>query len=168
MSDAAHFAERQNTVRNWLTLEHGTKLITLTLFDTKTLRARWLCRCDCGTEKVVTGKDLVSGNTKSCGCAKQGVNRTHGMSSTTGYRIWKSMRGRTGEEARGADFVSTDHGQARVMITCHNWRMDTHTGVMLKPEEAKALGRDLIRRADAVIESQKPQQQMESPIERNQ
>jgi len=74
----------------------------------------------------------------------------------------------SGEEHRGTDFVSTDHGMSRVMITCHNWSMDTHTGVMLKPEEAKALGHDLIRRADAVIESQnKPEPVVYPTTERN-
>lgn len=30
--------------------------------------SQWLCRCDCGNEKVVFGTSLVSGHTKSCGC----------------------------------------------------------------------------------------------------
>jgi len=28
----------------------------------------WLCRCDCGNEKVILGYCLQNGNTKSCGC----------------------------------------------------------------------------------------------------
>lgn len=34
-------------------------------------RALWLCRCDCGNSKIVSGKDLKRGHTKSCGCAKR-------------------------------------------------------------------------------------------------
>lgn len=34
----------------------------------KRKRIAWLCRCDCGTEKVVKGEDLRNGDTKSCGC----------------------------------------------------------------------------------------------------
>jgi hypothetical protein len=30
--------------------------------------SRWLCLCDCGTEKVVRQASLISGNTRSCGC----------------------------------------------------------------------------------------------------
>lgn len=30
--------------------------------------AKWLCKCECGNEKTVTGSSLTSGNTKSCGC----------------------------------------------------------------------------------------------------
>jgi hypothetical protein len=29
---------------------------------------RWLCRCACGTEKLVTSDSLRSGDSKSCGC----------------------------------------------------------------------------------------------------
>lgn len=32
------------------------------------LRTGWLCRCDCGTERVVTAKSLTSGESRSCGC----------------------------------------------------------------------------------------------------
>lgn len=28
----------------------------------------WLCRCDCGKEKIIIGYNLKSGTTKSCGC----------------------------------------------------------------------------------------------------
>lgn len=28
----------------------------------------WTCQCDCGTQKVIKGHDLVSGKIKSCGC----------------------------------------------------------------------------------------------------
>lgn len=31
-------------------------------------QARWLCRCDCGTEKVVSANCVKQGKTKSCGC----------------------------------------------------------------------------------------------------
>jgi hypothetical protein len=30
--------------------------------------SRWLCRCDCGKEKVVRGSELNKGSSKSCGC----------------------------------------------------------------------------------------------------
>jgi hypothetical protein len=29
---------------------------------------RWLCRCDCGTERAVWSPTLVNGTSKSCGC----------------------------------------------------------------------------------------------------
>jgi hypothetical protein len=38
----------------------------------------WLCRCSCGTEKVVRGRHLRSGAVVSCGCRKR---RRNGMCS---------------------------------------------------------------------------------------
>lgn len=35
---------------------------------TKHYRTQYLCRCKCGNEVKVKGKDLLSGNKKSCGC----------------------------------------------------------------------------------------------------
>jgi hypothetical protein len=35
----------------------------------KNKHARWLCKCDCGTEKIINGSSLMKKNgTKSCGC----------------------------------------------------------------------------------------------------
>ncbi len=31
-------------------------------------RRRYECRCDCGAMKIVAGRDLASGDTRSCGC----------------------------------------------------------------------------------------------------
>lgn len=31
-------------------------------------RSRWLCRCVCGTERAVIGRNLTKGLSRSCGC----------------------------------------------------------------------------------------------------
>jgi hypothetical protein len=31
----------------------------------------WLCQCDCGNKTIVKYRNLINGNTKSCGCLKQ-------------------------------------------------------------------------------------------------
>jgi hypothetical protein len=36
--------------------------------------AQWLCRCDCGAQKVVMAAYLRRGTSKSCGCLKVEVN----------------------------------------------------------------------------------------------
>ena len=76
------------------------QLTVLGLAEKKTKRrgAMWLCRCSCGTEKVIGGNNLQSGNTKSCGCTRyinsSASRRTHGMSESTEYRIWSLMKAR--------------------------------------------------------------------------
>lgn len=42
--------------------------------------ATWLCLCGCGTEKTITSQPLRTGLTRSCGCLKRELDKTHGMS----------------------------------------------------------------------------------------
>ena len=52
----------------------GQRFGTLTVLkraeSSKDGKASWICRCDCGNEIVVVGKNLRNGNTKSCGCQR--------------------------------------------------------------------------------------------------
>lgn len=43
-------------------------LLTVLKEAEKTTTRRWLCRCECGNEKVIRQSDLRSGKTISCGC----------------------------------------------------------------------------------------------------
>lgn len=59
---------------------------------------RWVCRCDCGNERIVTAAHLRSGHSKSCGClglehATQAKIK-HGKSNTPLYRVFLSMHNR--------------------------------------------------------------------------
>ena len=38
--------------------------------ERKNKKIYWLCKCDCGVEKLIAGADLKSGRTISCGCNK--------------------------------------------------------------------------------------------------
>lgn len=37
--------------------------------------SKWLCKCDCGNEKVVDSYNLTSGHTKSCGCFRSDAGK---------------------------------------------------------------------------------------------
>lgn len=45
--------------------------------NSKTNHSRWLCKCECGNEKIINQTSLVTGNTKSCGCLRFGKSRLH-------------------------------------------------------------------------------------------
>jgi 5-methylcytosine-specific restriction endonuclease McrA len=53
----------------------GMKLTRLTVLASagkdKHYSKRWLCRCDCGTEKVIGNLALQNGTTQSCGCLQK-------------------------------------------------------------------------------------------------
>lgn len=58
----------------------------------------WLCKCDCGGEKVVNSSRLLRGLTRSCGCLRKETSAEngrktikHGMNGTRLYTIWGSM-----------------------------------------------------------------------------
>lgn len=51
-------------------------------------RTVWLCRCDCGNEKLVLQSNLHQGLTKSCGCLRPGLRKTRL------YRTWSHMKQR--------------------------------------------------------------------------
>lgn len=62
-------------------------------------QTRYLCRCDCGTEKVFQGANIRNGVSLSCGCLRREktaeynskTKRTHNMSKTREYKIWAGM-----------------------------------------------------------------------------
>lgn len=60
--------------------------------------SRISCLCSCGGEVLVSPGDLVTGNTKSCGCfkldeARQRL-RTHGCLPKDVFKIWMHMKDR--------------------------------------------------------------------------
>ncbi len=64
----------------------------------KARNRKWLCKCDCGEQKVIMGIHLKDGSTESCGCLKKQlssiINKTHGFTGTRTYRIWDGMKRR--------------------------------------------------------------------------
>ena len=52
-----------NKYGSWTVLEKAEKPK-----DSKSSSAFWLCRCECGTERVISGNVLKQGKSKSCGC----------------------------------------------------------------------------------------------------
>jgi hypothetical protein len=51
----------------------------------------WLCDCDCGQRTIVSGDNLRSGHTKSCGCLR---GENHGRAGTSLYKLWSEMKRR--------------------------------------------------------------------------
>ena len=61
----------------------------------------WLCKCECGTIRVVREPSLKTEVSKSCGCLHSEIMKdvgkihtTHGMSNSRLYAIYKHMRNR--------------------------------------------------------------------------
>jgi hypothetical protein len=50
--------------------ERFGKLIVLEYMGSRNHRAQWKCKCDCGNIKNISGKELRSGHSQSCGCSR--------------------------------------------------------------------------------------------------
>jgi hypothetical protein len=87
-------------------------------------RARWICLCDCGIERIVGVASLRFGNTTSCGsCSKLGNQRAkkHGYSPrgprTLTYNTWQAMKKRCLDPS---NIGYRDYGGRGVTI-CERW-----------------------------------------------
>ncbi len=74
------------------------KLEVIAKADKHTGRTAWKCKCECGVEKIIIGKNLVNGLVKSCGClraskAKERMTK-HGLRYEPEYIIWCGMKER--------------------------------------------------------------------------
>jgi hypothetical protein len=61
------------------------RLTVLARGPSRNRKAMWLCRCTCGTEKLVGGSRLSLGKTVSCGCARRERLAVRGP----GHPAWK-------------------------------------------------------------------------------
>lgn len=90
--------------------------------EEKTIRLKWLCVCDCGNKKIVQSNHLTSGASKSCGCLKAEINiglrKTHGLSNSRIYRIWRNMINRCHYEKYHERHLYGGRG----IIVCERWR----------------------------------------------
>jgi hypothetical protein len=88
-------------------------------------QARWLCRCDCGTERVLKSIVIRRGISKSCGCFRADENirrfQTHGH-STAGvsptYHSWCGMLAR----CTNPSHRSFARYGARGITVCDRWK----------------------------------------------
>lgn len=81
----------------------------------------WRCRCDCGTEVISVGNNLVSGNTTSCGCFRRDFLKSRatipGGHHSRLYRIWSHMKDRCNSK-NNKDYYR--YGERGVSV-CPEW-----------------------------------------------
>ena len=87
-----------------------------------TKKALWLCRCECGEERIIAGYDLRAGNCRSCGCLRRDMlverNTTHGKTYSKVYRSWAHVLDRCLNPNDGA---FQNYG-GRGITVCARWQ----------------------------------------------
>lgn len=86
-----------------------------------------LCRCDCGTERIIQKQNLKEGRTKSCGCLRKEVSTahstTHGRSNTRLFKTWMNMRQRCNYPSK----PEYKYYGGRGIKVCDEWARDFDT-----------------------------------------
>lgn len=104
------------------------RLVVLSRHFDSSRRTKWLCRCDCGREKIIGAENLASGHTASCGCAWiEAVSRpaTHGMSQKKTrrlYQLWHHMMSRCYDQAN----LHYGNYGGRGIAVCQRWHSVEH------------------------------------------
>lgn len=79
--------------------------------------AIWLCRCNCGTESIVSGANLKTGRSTGCRhCGGIGVI-THGMSESPEFTSWRAMI----ERCTNPNHKQYDDYGGRGIRVCKRW-----------------------------------------------
>lgn len=92
-------------------------------------QARFLCRCKCGTERIVYGSRLSQGGSRSCGCYSRDATRIRstkhgeckGPKSTPEYTTWRCMLNRC-ENPKNMHYK---YYGARGIKVCARWKTFT-------------------------------------------
>ena len=84
-------------------------------------QATWLCLCSCGRNAVVTGSNLRSGHTTSCGCRVKelllAARRIHGGVGTPTHLSWQAMTRRCREPKNNRYYLYGGRG----ITVCERW-----------------------------------------------
>jgi hypothetical protein len=83
----------------------------------------WRCRCVCGRLADVKGSLLRRGDTRSCGCLRDELQRKHGRHDTPEYEAWESLIQRC-TNPKNPKYAR--YG-ARGITVCQRWRQDFAT-----------------------------------------
>lgn len=111
-------------------------LVVLSRAGSTSGKARWFCVCDCGNEVTISGDPLRRGQ-HSCGCVSIG-RRTHNMSETRVYRIWRGMLSRCANK----NIPQYAHYGARGITVCERWgRFENFLADMGEPPEGYSIER---------------------------
>ena len=93
----------------WLVLERAA--------NDKQGGTRWLCRCECGREKIVQGGSLRNGSSRMC---RHCGPIKHGLTGTKLYKIWKGIIAR----CENLNDIGYKRYGGRGISVCPEWRND--------------------------------------------
>lgn len=106
-----------------LTGQKFGRLTVIKRVENKNNQSYWLCKCECGTYKIIYSGHLKRGKIKSCGCLikENGKNLfKHGLSHTKLHYIWWAMKQRCYDKNNKRYNCYGGKG----IIICEDWKND--------------------------------------------
>ena len=94
--------------------------------------AYWLCKCQCGTKRIVRARSLRRGISRSCGCLNRELALTRTGSQSPG---WRGGRTKTSTGYVLIQTPSHPAAQADGYVPEHRLVMESVLGRWLRPEE---------------------------------
>ena len=84
----------------------------------------WLCRCICGTDRVVSSRNLTNGNTQSCGCLAREVRSVTAKRTLSHVVLPYGVASRNSVVCRYKGHgqvwaLSTEQAEALLVSECH-------------------------------------------------
>lgn len=99
------------------------KLTVIDFAYIKNNHSCWLCKCECGNEKIIRGHNIHKGEIKSCGCIKSELMRKkmtkHNMATTRFYGIWHQMKSRCNNK----NVKEYKYYGGRGITVCKQWKI---------------------------------------------
>ena len=130
-------------IKNLAGLKFGRLTAIKPANNTEQGRAQWLCRCDCGGEKIAQAAYLNRGDTRSCGCLaleqkrNAAQSKCHEMSKRNlrrEYSSWQAMNDRCYKPSA----IGFENYGGRGICVCDRWRHSFENFVSdmgLRPDE---------------------------------
>ena len=106
-----------------LTGQRFGRLLVIREAGRKNGKVAWLCKCDCGREKVVCGSSLTrrKNPTVSCGCWNEEKKIKHGCAQKPWYDTYNSMMQRCGHREGGKE-RDLHRYRDRGITVCELWQ----------------------------------------------
>jgi len=116
----------KNSRRIDLDGQHFGRWTVMRFGEVRHRQAYWRCCCECGAERLVRGKELRNGHSRSCGCLQRETAIIHGDARggkiSAEYGSWHGMLDRC-LNPRSKDYPR--YG-GRGITVCDAWRFGVH------------------------------------------
>lgn len=115
-------AERNRRDAEDITRKRFGRLLAVEYVGVINGRGSWRCKCDCGSEKIISKHDLDTGRVLSCGCyhSEHTTERftKHGGRKDRLYNVWAGMK----ERCYNPNIASYKYYGGRGIFVCDEWK----------------------------------------------